>query len=64
MAENISAPRSARLDGLAKQRFTPEDKAERVSRALTALYSEEESIKLSPADWKWVAEEVDFEDQS
>ena len=64
MAENISAPRSARLDELAKQRFTPEDKAERVSRALTALYSEEESIKLSPADWKWVAEEVDFEDQS
>ena len=50
MAEDISAQRSMHLEELAKQRFTPEDKAERVSRALTALYSEE-SIKLSPADW-------------
>ncbi len=41
MGENISAERSARLEELVKQRFTREDKAERVAKALTALYQEE-----------------------
>jgi lipoate-protein ligase A len=63
MAENISAHRSGWLEELARQQFTPEGKAERVKRALAALY-EEEPIKLSPTDWKWVAEDVDLEDQS
>ena len=63
MGENISAERSARLEELVKQRFTREDKAERVAKALTALY-QEEPIKLSPTEWKWVAEDADLEDQS
>ena len=62
MAENISAPKSARLEALVKQRFTPEGKAARVAKALAALY-QEEPIKLSPEEWKWVAEDADLEDQ-
>ncbi len=62
MAENISTPKSARLEGLVRQRFTPEGKAERVAKALAALY-QEEPIKLSPEEWKWVAEDADLEDQ-
>ena len=44
-----------------RQQFTPEDKTERVSRALAAL-NEEEHIKLSPEQWKWVAEDADLEE--
>jgi len=62
MAENISAPKSARLEELVKQRFAPEGKAARVAKALAALY-QEEPIKLSPEEWKWVAEDADLEDQ-
>jgi hypothetical protein len=62
MAENISAPKSARLEALVMQRFTPEGKAARVAKALAALY-QEEPIKLSPEEWKWVAEDADLEDQ-
>ncbi len=61
MAENISAQKSARLEELIKQRFTPEGKAERVARARAALH-QEEPIKLSPEEWKWVAEDADLED--
>ncbi len=63
MAENISAQKSARLEEMIKQRFTPEGKAERVERALAALH-QEERIKLSPEEWKWIAEDADLEDPS
>ena len=64
MAEKVGSPKSTRLEELIKQRFTPEGKAERVAKALTALY-QEETIKLSPEEWKWVAEDADLlEDQS
>jgi hypothetical protein len=63
MAENISAQKSARLEELIKQQFTPEGKAERVSRASAALH-QEEPIKLSSQDWKWIAEDADLEDPS
>ena len=62
MAKNISAQKSARLEELIKQRFAPEGKAERVGKALAALY-QEETIKLSPEEWKWVAQDADLEDQ-
>jgi hypothetical protein len=39
----------------------PEGKAQRVSLALAAL-NEEEKIKLSPEQWRWVAEDADLED--
>jgi len=38
MGENISAEKSARLEELLKQRFTREGKAERVAKAIAALY--------------------------
>ena len=62
MPQNTSAEKPVRLEGLFKQRFTPEGKVQRVSEGLQALYKEE-SIKLSPEEWKWVAETGDFEDQ-
>ena len=51
----------ASLEDLLRKQFTPGDKNERVSRALAAL-NEEERIKLSPEQWKWVAEDADLED--
>ena len=47
---------------LVKQRFTPEGKVERVAKARAAFHREQ-PIKLSPEEWKWVAEDVDLEDQ-
>jgi len=63
MAEKISATKLPRLEELVKQRFTPEGKAERVSKARAAL-DQEPAIKLSPEEWKWVAEDVDLEGRS
>ncbi len=62
MAEmNIRVPKSSPLEELIKERFAPEGKAERIAKALEALY-QEEPIKLSPEEWKWVAEDADLED--
>ncbi len=63
MAENVSEQTKARLEGLIKRQFTPEGKSGRVTKALAAL-RREQPIKLSPEDWKWVAEDADVEDQS
>ncbi|MGH9398320.1 MAG: hypothetical protein ACRD18_15905 [Terriglobia bacterium] len=63
MAENVSEQRSAKLEVLMKHWFTPEGKSERVAKALAALHREQ-PIKLSPEDWKWVAEDADLADQS
>lgn len=63
MAEKISTRRSSGLQELVKQRFTPEGKVDRVAKALAALH-QEQPIKLSPEQWKWVAEDADLEDQS
>ena len=62
MAENISEQRTAKLEALVKQRFTPEGRSERVAKALAAL-RREQPIKLSPEDWKWVAEDADLGDE-
>ncbi len=51
----------AALQELLRKRLTPGDKTERVSRALAAL-NEEERIKLSPEQWKWIAEDADLEE--
>ena len=51
----------ASLREFLRKQFTPEDKTERLSRALAAL-NEEERIKLSPEQWKWVAEDADLEE--
>ena len=47
------------LQQMVQKQFTPGDKAERVSRALAAL-NEDEPIKLSPEQWRWIAEDVDL----
>jgi hypothetical protein len=63
MDEKKSVPRpSPRLEELIRKRFPPEGKAERVARGLAAL-RQEEKIKLTPEEWKWVAEDPDLEDQ-
>jgi hypothetical protein len=46
---------------LLRKRFTAGDKSERVSRALAAL-NEDERIKLSPEQWKWIAEDADLDE--
>ena len=46
-----------------RKQFAPGAKADRVSRAQAAL-NKEERIKLSPEQWKWVAEDADLEDPS
>ena len=51
----------ASLQEFVRKQFAPEDKTKRVSRALAAL-NEEEPIKLSPEQWKWVAEDADLEE--
>ena len=51
----------ASLQEFVRKQFTLADKTERVSRALAAL-NEEERIKLSPEQWKWVAEDADLEE--
>lgn len=51
----------ASLQEFLRKQFTPGDKSERVSRALEAL-NEEEGIKLSSEQWKWVAEDADLEE--
>jgi hypothetical protein len=51
----------ASLQDSVRKQFTPGDKAQRVSRAQAAL-NEEERIKLSPEQWKWVAEDTDLEE--
>ncbi len=66
MAENISAPNRAGpnravLEKLIQRQFAPDKKAERVAKALAAL-DQEEPIKLSPEEWKWVAEDAELED--
>ena len=51
----------ASLQDFVRKQFTPGDKPQRVSRAQAAL-DEEEGIKLSPEQWKWVAEDADLEE--
>lgn len=50
------------LEQLKSVRFAPETKAERVTRSLAAL-DQVERIDLTPADWRFVAEDPDLEDQ-
>ena len=52
----------SKLEALKRAHFTPEGKAERIAKARAALY-EEESIRLSPQAWKWVAEDPDIEEE-
>jgi hypothetical protein len=59
---NIATQGTTRLQELVKARFPHEGKSERIAQALAALH-EEESIKLSSAEWKWVAEGADLEDR-
>lgn len=51
------------LEDLVRERFAPEGRAERVTRARRAL-QEEVPIKLTPGQWKWVAEDPDAGDQA
>jgi len=64
MDKRTSAGKTApSLEVLVRERFALEGKAERVSRALQAL-REEVPFQLTPAQWKWVAEDPEAEDQA
>jgi hypothetical protein len=52
---------TSRLEQLKRVRFTPENKAERVTRSLAAL-DQAERINLTPSEWRFVAEDPDIED--
>ena len=52
---------SASLQGFLRKQFPAGDKPERVSHALAALH-EEKCVKLSPEQWKCVAEDPDLEE--
>ena len=63
MSDKIIVDRAvSKLERLKRQRFTPEQKPQRVAKALAALY-ERESIILSAEEWKHVAEDPDIEDE-
>jgi len=63
MDEKVSVPRpSPRLEELIRKRFPPEGRAERMARALAAL-QQNTPIRLTPEQWKWVAEDPDLADQ-
>jgi hypothetical protein len=51
------------LEQLKRERFTPENKAERITRSLAAL-DQVERIDLTPSEWRFIAEDPDLEDQS
>jgi len=51
----------ASLQEFLREQLPPEGKAQRVSPALAAL-NEDKKIKLSPEQWRWVAEDADLED--
>jgi hypothetical protein len=52
----------SKLEALKRQRFGPEGKAERVARSLAAL-NQEGAIRLTPEEWRRIAEDPDIEDQ-
>lgn len=56
------SPLTSRLEQLKRVRFSPENKAERVTRSLAAL-DQAERINLTPSEWRFVAEDPDIEDQ-
>ena len=63
MDEKVSVSRrSPRLEELIRQRFPAEGKAERIARALAALY-QDAPVHLSPEQWNWIAEDPDLEDE-
>jgi hypothetical protein len=63
MDKKTDAPRpSQRLEELIRQHFPPAGKVDRVAKGLAALH-QEERIKLTPEQWKWVAEDPELEDQ-
>jgi len=49
------------LERLIRKHLPPAGKADRIARGLAARH-QEERIKLSPEEWKWVAEDPDLED--
>ncbi len=63
MAKDVSPQKAARLEELINLRLKREGRAERVARALAALH-QEEPIKLSREEWKWVTEDDDLGDPS
>lgn len=53
---------TAKLEALKRQHFTPEGRIERIARSLAAL-DQAETLRLTPTEWRIIAEDPDLEDQ-
>jgi hypothetical protein len=42
--------------------FTPEGREERIARGLRAFAGPKPTFRLTPEEWKYIAESADFED--
>jgi len=63
MDDKKSVPgRSPTLEELIRKQFPPEGKADRIARELAAL-NQDPAIRLTPEQWKWIAEDPDLEDR-
>lgn len=58
-----SAPSAEKFADAKRQRFTVEGKRERIARSLSAL-NQAPHIRLTPTEWRQIAEDPDLEDQS
>lgn len=63
-AKNAEAPLKAEFERMLREKFSPEGREERIARSLAALReAQAHSIKLTPEEWKMIAEDDDFLDQ-
>ena len=51
-----------RLEALKQVHFSVAGRTERIARSLAAL-NQPETLKLTPEEWRFFAEDVDLEDQ-
>src|SRR5437867_2155141 len=53
---------SSKLETLKRKRFTVQGRTERIEKSLAAL-NQPETLKLTPQEWRFFAEDPDLDDQ-
>ena len=53
---------ASKLQVMKRKRFTPQGRAERIERSLAAL-NQPETLRLTPEEWRFFAEDPDLDDQ-
>ena len=53
---------NGKLAELKAKHFTPEDREERVAKALKALETPASGFMIDRETWKWIAQDADLED--